>query len=62
MTDQWQDVNGLQLPSKLIWYTLEDGEPAKSRNERVFTKVTTTETIIEPSVFEKPEGATIVKL
>lgn len=60
--DQWQDVNGLQLPSKLIWYNIEDGKPTTARNERLFTKVTATETIIEASVFKKPEAATVVPL
>ena len=54
-------VNGIALPKKLVWYAVEDGIPTVPRNEVVFDKVTLTETILEDSVFAKPEGATIAE-
>lgn len=54
---EWQNVNGLQLPETLTWYNVENNEPKDKRNDLVFKKVTLTETIIDDSVFAKPEGA-----
>ena len=59
--DEWMPVNGIALPKKLVWYAVEDGIPTVPRNEVVFDKVTLTETILEDSVFAKPEGATIAE-
>jgi hypothetical protein len=55
----WQQVNGLLLPKKLTWYTVENNLPVKKRNDMNFEQVTITETAIAPSVFEKPEAAVI---
>ncbi len=56
----WQEVNGLQLPEKLTWYKVADNLPTEARNDRVFSKVTMTETILPTSIFKKPEGAVMV--
>ncbi|MAN58877.1 MAG: hypothetical protein CMC08_03465 [Flavobacteriaceae bacterium] len=56
----WQEINGLLLPEKLSWYAVENGLPSQKRNEMSFEKVTVTETVLEDSVFEKPESAVIV--
>ncbi len=52
--DQWNDVNGIQLPSKLQWYTVEEGVPTVVRSEQVFSKPTISETQLPSSIFEKP--------
>ncbi len=56
---EWQSVNGLLLPKSLTWYTVEDGKPVAVRNTREFEKVVVTETQLDDSVFQQPEGATI---
>ncbi|RMA58611.1 DUF6503 family protein [Ulvibacter antarcticus] len=58
--DKWEDVNGLLLPSELIWYSTKDGKPDAKKKSRKFSKVTATETQLEPSVFAKPKDAVIV--
>lgn len=59
--NRWQPVNGLTLPKDLVWYTVEDGKPVKEQSTITFGKVTATETILEPSVFTMPKGATVVE-
>jgi hypothetical protein len=59
--DKWQDVNGMLLPKKLTWYNVKDGKPTDERSDKKFDKVTITETVLETSVFKKPEGAVIVE-
>ncbi len=54
--DQWVDVNGLKLPSKLQWYKVEEGVPTEMRNERSFIKATSTATKLDNSIFAKPES------
>lgn len=54
--DQWVDVNGVLLPSKLHWYKTENGVPTEMRNERSFIKPTATATVLDQSIFEKPES------
>ncbi len=54
--DQWTDVNGIKLPSKLHWYAVEDGAPTTMRNERSFIKPTATATQLDAAIFEKPEN------
>jgi len=59
--DTWQDVNGLQLPKKITWYNMENGKPKGERNDMRFKDISMTETILEPSVFEKPDNAVVVQ-
>lgn len=54
--DQWVEVNGLKLPSKLQWYTVKDGKPTEMRNERSFIKTTATSTVLDSTIFAKPES------
>lgn len=59
--DKWQDVNGLLLPEKLSWYKVENGKPKGKEMDIKFDKITATETILDPSVFAKPEEAQYAK-
>lgn len=59
--DRWQDVNGLLVPSELVWYTAENGKPGAVRNKVNFTNVTITESILDASVFAKPAQGQLVK-
>ncbi|MEM0519465.1 DUF6503 family protein [Aequorivita flava] len=59
--DKWQDVNGLLLPEKLVWYNVENGKPKGKKLDIKFNKITVTETILDASVFAKPAEAEYVK-
>ncbi|MAP81438.1 MAG: hypothetical protein CL526_10155 [Aequorivita sp.] len=52
--DKWQEVNGLLLPKKLVWYEVEDGKPTDKKMVVKFDNVSITETMLEASVFKKP--------
>lgn len=59
--DKWQDVNGLLLPEKLVWFNVENGKPKGKMMDIKFDKVTATETMLDASVFSKPNEAEYVK-
>ncbi|MDN3723827.1 hypothetical protein QRD02_05495 [Aequorivita sp. SDUM287046] len=59
--DKWQEVNGLLLPEKLVWYNVEKGKPKGKEMDIKFEKVTTTETMLDGSVFKKPAEAEYVQ-
>ncbi|MFT5892396.1 MAG: hypothetical protein ACI9Y7_002506 [Dokdonia sp.] len=59
--DQWTEVSGLQLPSVLQWYTVEDGVPTAMRSERTFSNVTASSKKIDAAYFEIPAGAEIAE-
>ena len=59
--DKWQDVNGLLLPEKLVWYNVENGKPKGKKMDVKFDKITATETMLDASVFAKPAEAEYVK-
>ena len=58
---EWKDVNGLHLPVKLDWYTVEDNRPKGLKNSRTFTNISINESGYEDEVFAKPEGIEIVE-
>jgi hypothetical protein len=58
--DTWQEVSGLLLPEKLVWYNVENGKPTKKKNDLKFDKITATETMLESTVFAKPTEAEYV--
>ena len=58
--DDWQEVNGIKVPEKISWYSVENNAPVKKRNSIVFKKVNLTATELEASVFAMPETATAV--
>jgi len=53
---EWENVNGVKLPSKLQWYKVEDGKPTEMRSERAFTKTSLSEAKADTALFSKPEG------
>lgn len=57
----WQDVNGIKLPSTLKWYAAEDGVPTEIRREMTFTKPTATEALLDNKLFDKPEEGTFAE-
>ncbi|MFC4632306.1 DUF6503 family protein [Dokdonia ponticola] len=59
--DQWTAVNGVQLPSVLQWYKVEDGQPTTLASERTFTDATASAKALDASQFEIPEGAVIAE-
>ncbi|WP_299766361.1 DUF6503 family protein [uncultured Dokdonia sp.] len=52
--DQWADIDGVQLPSVLQWYKVEDGVPTAMSGERTFTAATISKNVPDASKFEKP--------
>jgi hypothetical protein len=59
--DKWQEVNGLQLPEKVTWWNVENGKPDDEEMDIKFDKISATETMLDPSVFNKPAEAEYVK-
>ena len=60
--DKWQEVNGLQLPEELTWYTVENGKPTKPAGPpRRFTKVDVDAAPMSEKTYQKPEGAMIIE-
>ena len=57
--EQWQEINGLQLPKTLTWYNAEEGIPTTPRNSMNFTGIKVSETPINPDDFKMPEGAVV---
>lgn len=56
---EWQQVNGLTLPSKLTGYKYEDGKIGDLRYTRPFKNVQIKTTKVNSSIFEMPNGAEI---
>ena len=56
---EWQQVNGLTLPSKLTGYKYEDGQVGDIRYTRPFTDVQIKSTKLNSSIFEMPNGSEI---
>mgnify|MGYP000347877703 CR=1 FL=1 len=59
--DKWQEVNGLLLPEKMIWFNVENGKPKGKKMDIKFDKIAITETMLDPAVFKKPSEAQYVK-
>lgn len=57
----WQNVSGLQLPATMAGYKAEDNVPTEMKNESVFTNVKLSTEKPDPTLFEVPEGATVVE-
>ena len=55
--DKWIDINGLKLPSEINWYNRDQGVLAEKVSGYSFTKPSITKTILDPSIFRKPERA-----
>ncbi len=59
--DKWEEVNGLLLPAKLTWWNVENGKPHDEKMDIKFEKIAITETMLDASVFAKPNEAQYVK-
>ena len=53
---EWNDVNGVKMPSKLQWYKVEEGVPTEMRREMEFTKASLSKAEPAATLFSKPEG------
>ena len=56
--DQWNDVDGILLPTALQWYKVEDGEPTEMSNEQDFKNISLSIKKEDIQLFEKPENGT----
>jgi len=55
----WQEMNGLKIPSKLTGYKYEDGQITDFRYSRLFKEVSISTQTSNSSIFEMPKGAAI---
>ncbi|MBL4662257.1 MAG: hypothetical protein JKY22_01545 [Flavobacteriaceae bacterium] len=56
---EWTEINGLTLPKKMIWFEVKDGKPTVPRNSMDFENIKVSESVLDTSLFVKPDGATI---
>ncbi|GAB1857385.1 hypothetical protein MHTCC0001_22210 [Flavobacteriaceae bacterium MHTCC 0001] len=57
---EWQLVEGFVLPKTLTWYNYENNLPTDKRNDLQFVDIKLTKEQLEASIFEMPDGATVV--
>jgi len=58
--DEWQEVEGLTVPKKVVFYEWTDEKLSdQPRGFMTFENVTFKETSPDPSVFHKPQGAQV---
>jgi hypothetical protein len=55
--NNWEAVNGLQLPSSMDWYKYENGLPTEFRNTLIIENMDVSEEALDPSIFEIISGA-----
>ena len=58
---EWQNANGLVLPSKLVWYEADGFKIGKKRSEMKFVNVLVSATKPKDSIFGKTDEATVVE-
>lgn len=59
---EWEKVNGLKLPKKMVGYKYENGQLGEVRYERVFSNASLSSTKKEASFFAKPQVAEVSPL
>jgi len=59
---EWETVNGLKLPKKMVSYNFENGELGEMKYERVFSDASLSKDKKPTSFFAKPEQAEISPL
>ena len=57
--NEWTEVNGLVLPTKLNWYTYEEGKLGEMKNQAVFSDINLSKEAPSDKLFTMPEGAKI---
>ena len=56
----WEEFDGVKLPTKLVWYNHKDGVVGEPRNEVLFTNIQITKDIPDASLFQMPTDAKVV--
>jgi hypothetical protein len=60
--DQWQEVNGLQLPAQMVWYNVKDGKPTTpSGSPRTFVNVDIDEAPMDAALYSRPASAMLIE-
>ncbi|MCK8481467.1 DUF6503 family protein [Psychroserpens algicola] len=59
--NNWQNLNGIQLPKSIDWYKYENGVPTEKRNTVEFTDVTVSENEPDASLFKQPQDAKVIE-
>jgi hypothetical protein len=57
----WNSVNGLDLPTTLTWYHVENGLPTTARSDRNFVGAGLSMDVPNDDIFAMPEGANTVE-
>ncbi|MEL7005988.1 MAG: DUF6503 family protein, partial [Bacteroidota bacterium] len=60
--DDWTEVNGLLLPTKLVWYKYEDGKLGDMRNEATFSDIQLSAEVPAEDMFAKPADHKVSEL
>jgi len=61
--DDWETVNGLALPKKLVWYKVEDGKPTEPAGDGMsFNNIKILKEKADDTQFSIPDGSEIVDL
>ena len=59
--EDWKDISGVVLPSKLVWYVYKDGVVGAPRREVIFENITLSTGIPENALFVIPPDGKIVE-
>ncbi|PKP26144.1 MAG: hypothetical protein CVU03_04730 [Bacteroidetes bacterium HGW-Bacteroidetes-2] len=59
--DTWLTENGLLLPQTLVWFDVKEGKPSTPKNTVAFSKVLVSESVLENSTFQAPDGSRVVE-
>lgn len=59
--DEWNEVSGLTLPRKLVWYAVEDGKPTLERSPMEIETLSITENVMADATYTMPEGAEVIE-
>lgn len=59
--NQWENFKGVQLPTELTWYNVEEGQITTPRKTRNFTAVKLSKEISDPSIFDKTANARVIE-
>lgn len=59
--NDWQTVDGLQLPKTLTWYNYENNKPTEKRNDMQFVNIKLSKDKMDTKLFAMPEDAEVVE-
>ncbi|MFP2995940.1 DUF6503 family protein [Spongiivirga sp. MCCC 1A20706] len=57
--DDWGNHGGLVLPNSITWHKVEDGAIKEAAATRTFTNINISKDVVDATIFNIPEGATV---